>query len=67
MAKMPDFTELFGIGGQSPAMKPDKNMGLALLLRFLADMIAGNEEETDNIHERPEVPVRPRVEPLGGS
>ena len=53
-----------GLTGQTEP-KIGRAMIMALLLQLLADT-PEDEEETQNVHEQPEVPVRPRVEPLGG-
>jgi hypothetical protein len=61
-----DFSELFGM--QKPE-EPDEASAIALLMRFLADMLSKRDEnhvqrETEKTNE---IPVRPRIEPLGGS
>ena len=59
-----NLTELFGL----PGRKPDKNVSLAMLLRLLSDLIDGDEtpQQEQGDGER-EIPVRPRIEPLGGA
>jgi len=53
-----------GLTGQTEP-KISRSMILALLLQLLSET-PEDEKETENVHEQPEVPVRPRVEPLGG-
>jgi len=62
-----DLSELFGM--QKPE-EPDEEQGIALLLMFLANMLSSKRDEHHVQRESEktqEVPVRPRVEPLGGS
>ena len=62
-----DLSELFGM--QKPE-EPDEKQGIALLLMFLADMLSSKRDEKHVQRESEktqEIPVRPRVEPLGGS
>ena len=58
------------IFGQSTRQEPDNKVSIAVLLKFLADLL-GAEKDDEMKDEREqdarEVPVRPRVEPLGGA
>ena len=58
------------IFGQSTRQEPESKVSIAVLLKFLADLL-GAEKEDEMKDEREqdarEVPVRPRVEPLGGA
>lgn len=60
-----DLSQLFGMG---PAVqKPDPRVSLALLLHHLAALLQASAEPGEAAPETPaEIPVRPRVEPLGG-
>lgn len=59
-----DAMELFGGG---PDEGPDEKMMLAMILSLLMDRLTGRrEDETAEEIGRREIPVRPRVEPLGG-
>lgn len=55
------ISELFG-----QATKPSKSERVVSLLRMLLELIE-DKKEGANPMEEPEIRVRPRVEPLGGS
>jgi len=61
-----DLSELFG----RPQAPPDPRVSLALMLRYLSELLESSkapEEEEDGLSQPPEpIPVRARVEPLGG-
>ncbi len=65
-----DIPALFGI--QSP-QKPDEKMDVAKILMLLLELLGGGNNKRDDLHVQDEreqgsreIPVRPRIEPLGG-
>lgn len=60
-----DISQLFGMETREPPGK-DK-VSLAVLLRFLTALLEREEDDEETERPREEVPVRPRVEPLGGA
>ena len=59
------------IFGQSTRQEPDNKVSIAVLLKFLADLLSAKKEDDEMLDEREqdarEIPVRPRIEPLGGA
>lgn len=60
---MAGFEELF-----TQPSRPNSQTDAALILGFLLSRLLGgaDDEETVEEHRQREIPVRPRVEPLGG-
>lgn len=61
-----DLSQIFGM--QKPE-EEDEGPGIALLLMFLANMISKRDDRhvEREAEKTNEIPVRPRVEPLGGA
>ena len=63
-----DLTNIFGSGSKK---KTDPRVSMAMMLRHLADLMSAEDEEDEftdpREKEEHEIPVRPRVEPLGGA
>lgn len=64
---MASIEELFGV----PSRSADDKLNMAIILRFLAEILSKEESDDDWKDERErgarEIHVRPRVEPLGGA
>lgn len=63
-----NFQELFGLQTDK---KPDEQMSVVMLLKAILGMLDNKRDENDIKDEREEgsreIPVRPRIEPLGGA
>jgi hypothetical protein len=51
----------------APPKKSARNMRFAMILQMLLQMMEEEEGNEGTERERHEIPVRPRVEPLGGA
>ena len=67
---MPSISEIFGV-----APEPQRQVTTGMILRLLAELLDTEDQERER-KERgevrttldvPEMPVRPRIEPLGGA
>jgi hypothetical protein len=57
-----NLSEIFG-----QSEKPSKVTGIALILQMLARLLSEKPEEEEQVDDASrEIPVRPRVEPMGG-
>ena len=69
----PDLMNIFN--PEPTKQKADPRVSLALFLRHLADLMSAEDEDEDmrekfkdeREKQETEIPVRPRVEPLGGA
>jgi hypothetical protein len=63
-----NLATLFGLGQAVQPPKPNPNLQLALILQMLSSMMMQQGEQVESAEDvaAREVPVRPRVEPLGG-